>query len=71
MKRKLSIVQLVLEYNSTHDKYTLQISRGALFCVVSNFLLGFSRGVGSIFRLRGHQRCKPQIESRSRNLITK
>ena len=29
------------------------------------------RGVGSIFRLRGHQKCKPQIESRSRNLITK
>ena len=30
-----------------------------------------NRGVGSIFRLRGHQKCKPQIESRSRNLITK
>ena len=30
-----------------------------------------SRGVGSIFRLRGHQKCKLQIESRSRNLITK
>ena len=29
------------------------------------------RRVGSIFRLRGHQKCKPQIESRSRNLITK
>ena len=28
------------------------------------------RGVGSILRLRGHQKCKPQIESRSRNLIT-
>ena len=32
---------------------------------------GPPRGVGSIFRLRGHQKCKPQIESRSRNLITK
>ena len=29
------------------------------------------RGVGSIFRLRGHQKCKPQIESRSQYLITK
>ena len=29
------------------------------------------RGVGSIFRLRGHQKCKPQIERRSRRLITK
>ena len=29
------------------------------------------RGVGSIFRLRGHQKCKPQIESRSLNLTTK
>ena len=29
------------------------------------------RGVGSIFRLRGHQKCKPQIEGRSRNLVTK
>ena len=29
------------------------------------------RRVGSIFRLEGHQKCKPQIESRSRYLITK
>ena len=26
-------------------------------------------GVGSIFRLRGHQKCKPQIEIRGRTLI--
>ena len=29
------------------------------------------RGVGSIFRLEGHQKCKPRIESRSRYLVTK
>ena len=54
------------------------IVRCKLTCTVhivyQNSARQLCRGVGSIFRLRGHQKCKLQIEStfcRSRNLITK
>ena len=52
-------------------------SRGSFFCLKIVHIMRLAcrhiinRGVGSIFRLRGHQKCKPQIKSRSRNLITK
>ena len=60
----------------SHVKKGLKKSR-FFRCAETKLLFRFqvkfvcSRGVGSIFRLRGHQKCKPQIESRSRNLITK
>ena len=41
------------------------------FYAVKSFICINFRRVGSIFRLRGHQKCKLKIKSRSRNLITK
>ena len=36
-----------------------------------NLVIPSCRGVGSIFRLEGHQKWKPRIESRSRYLVIK
>ena len=52
------------------NKLIKQMSRRRCIGEMRNRVV-WDRGVGSIFRLRGHQKCSPQIESRSRNLITK
>ena len=65
--QNMTKVVVLATYCKTMESVIKIIEQLSAFCT----LYALHRGVGSIFRLRGHQKCKPQIESRSRNLITK